>query len=47
MGYAPLFFFGKANNHGNILFEYQPTRNGDHVARFLGEYSGYLICNGF
>lgn len=38
---------GKREGHSNILFEYQPTRNGDHAARFLGEYSGYLVCDGF
>lgn len=31
----------------NILFEYQPTRNGDHAARFFGDYSGYFVCDGF
>ena len=35
------------NDHSNILFEYQPTRNGDHAARFLGEYSVYVVCDGF
>lgn len=29
------------------LFEYSPTRNGDNAARFLGEYSGYLVCDGY
>ena len=38
---------GKVNEHSNILFEYRPTRNGDHAARFLGDYSGYLVCDGF
>ena len=31
----------------NILFEYQPTRNGDHASKFLGDYSGYAVCDGF
>lgn len=38
---------GKINDHSNILFEYQPTRNGDHAARFLGDFSGYLVCDGY
>ena len=38
---------GKINDHSNILFEYQPTRNGDHAVRFLGDYSGYFVCDGF
>ena len=29
------------------LFEYRPTRNGDHAAKLLGDYSGYLVCDGF
>ena len=30
----------------NILLDYQPTRSGDHAARFLGNYSGYVVCDG-
>lgn len=29
------------------LFEYSPTRNGDNAARFLGDYSKYLVCDGY
>lgn len=29
------------------LFEYSPTRNGDNAAKFLGDYSGYLVCDGY
>ena len=38
---------GKYEKYRNILFEYQPTRNGDHAKRFLGNFSGYLVCDGF
>lgn len=38
---------GKTDGHSNILFEYQPTRNGDHASRFLGDYRGYLVCDGY
>lgn len=38
---------GKVNDHSNILFEYQPTRNGDHASKFLGDYRGYLVCDGY
>jgi hypothetical protein len=38
---------GKLNGHSNILFEYQPTRNGDHAKNFLGDYCGYLVCDGY
>ena len=30
-----------------VLFEYQPTRNGDHAKRFLGEYGGVLVTDGY
>ncbi len=38
---------GKINDHSNILFEYQPTRNGDHAKKFFGDFSGYLVCDGY
>ena len=38
---------GKYEKYRNILFEYQSTRNGDHAKRFLGNFSGYLVCDGF
>lgn len=38
---------GKINGHSNILFEYQPTRNGDHASKFLGDYHGYVVCDGY
>jgi len=33
--------------HYNILFQYAPTRNGDNAVRFLGDFSGYLVCDGY
>ena len=38
---------GKLGGHANILFEYRPTRNGDHAAKFLGGFAGYLVCDGY
>ena len=38
---------GKVDGTSNILFDYQPTRNGDHAVRFLGDYSGYVVCDGY
>ena len=29
------------------LFEYSPTRNGSNAVNFLGDYSGYLVCDGY
>ena len=38
---------GKYEAHSNILFEYTPTRSGDHAKKFLGDYDRYLVCDGF
>ena len=35
------------NCRSNILFEYTPTRNGDNAVKFLGDYKGYLVCDGY
>ena len=37
----------KSSGKSNILFEYCPTRNGDNAVKFLGGYSGYLVCDGY
>ncbi len=29
------------------LFEYSPTRNGSNAVNFLGDYSGYFVCDGY
>lgn len=29
------------------IFDYSPTRNGYNAVKFLGEYSGYLVCDGY
>ena len=38
---------GKYETHSNILFEYTPTRNGDHAKKFLGDFGQYLVCDGY
>ena len=38
---------GKINDKSVILFEYTPTRNGDNAVRILGDYGGYLVCDGY
>jgi len=30
-----------------VLFEYQPTRSGEHPKRFLAGYKGYINCDGY
>ena len=38
---------GKMNSRSIIIFDYQPTRKGEHAARFLKKFSGYMICDGY
>lgn len=38
---------GKENDRNIVVFEYQPTRGGEHPARFLSGYEGYLVCDGY
>ena len=35
------------NDRNIIVFEYQPTRSGEHPRNFLRDYSGYMLCDGF
>ena len=37
----------KSAEHANVLFAYTKTRNGDNAVRFLGDYKGYLVCDGY
>ena len=38
---------GKINDRSIIIFDYQPTRKGEHAAEFLKGFIGYLICDGY
>lgn len=38
---------GKMNDRSIIIFEYQQTRSGIHPARFLKDFTGFLICDGY
>ena len=38
---------GKMNSRSIIIFDYQPTRKGEHAAQFLKKFSGYMICDGY
>lgn len=38
---------GKINDKSIIIFDYHPTRKGEHAAKFLKGYNGYLICDGY
>lgn len=37
----------QSSGKSNIVFEYRPTRNGDHAKNFLGDFDGYLVCDGY
>ena len=38
---------GKMNSRSIIIFDYQPTKKGEHAAQFLKNFMGYLICDGY
>lgn len=38
---------GELGCENSILFEYQPTRSGDHAKGFLDGYKGYLVSDGY
>lgn len=38
---------GNTGNAPVVLFEYQPTRSGEHARRFLQGFSGFLQTDGF
>lgn len=38
---------GKTETKPIVLFEYQPTRSGEHARRFLEGFHGYLITDGY
>lgn len=44
---ARMWVYCGGNETKFVCFEYQPTRNGDHAKRFLGDYSGVLVTDGY
>ncbi|MCC3350782.1 IS66 family transposase [Ruminococcus albus] len=38
---------GKMNDRSIIIFDYRPTRKGEHAKNFLAGFTGYLICDGY
>ena len=38
---------GKINDRSNIIFDYHPTRKSENAVRFLGEFDGFLVCDGY
>ena len=42
-----VYFSGKHAEKFMALFEYRRTRKGEDAAAFLGDYSGYVTCDGY
>ena len=42
-----LYCSGKTASKPVVLFEYQPTRSGEHARRFLEGFGGYLLTDGY
>jgi len=44
-----MWVYGTGNTGGPpvILFEYQPSRSGEHAKRFLAGFGGYLVTDGY
>ena len=38
---------GKMNDHSIVIFDYKPTRKGEHAKNFLSGFSGYLVRDGY
>ena len=38
---------GKINDRSNIIFDYHPTRKSENAVRFLEEFEGFLVCDGY
>lgn len=45
--YMWLYWTGNDNKSSVILYDYQPSRNGDHAVTFLKDFKGYVHSDGF
>ena len=45
--YMWLYRTGNDNKHPVILYDYQPSRNGDHAVTFLKDFKGYVHSDGY
>lgn len=45
--YMWLYCSGNDGNHPIVLYDYQPSRNGDHAAHYLKEFKGYVHSDGY
>lgn len=37
----------KSSDHYIAIFQYAPTRSGSNAVNFLGDFKGYLVCDGY
>ena len=44
--YMWLYRSGKDGNHPIVLYDYQPSRNGDHAVNYLKDFKGYVHSDG-
>ena len=42
-----LHLHGTYEKHRNMIYEYQSSRGGYHVEKFLADYHGYVHTDGF
>lgn len=45
--YMWLYRSGNDQKEPIILYDYQPSRNGDHAVNFLGDFKGYVHSDGY
>lgn len=45
--YMWLYCSGNDGNHPIVLYDYQPSRNGDHAAHYLKDFKGYVHSDGY
>ncbi len=45
--YMWLYRSGNDGNHPIVLYDYQPSRNGDNAVRFLQDFHGYVHSDGY
>lgn len=45
--YMWLYKTGNDGKPSIIIYDYQPSRNGDHAVKFLKDFRGYVHCDGY
>lgn len=42
-----LYCAGNDENNPIMLYDYQPSRNGDHAVNYLKDFKGYVHSDGY